>query len=91
VSRAKDEILGKIHQLLADELTKRLLEGEATGKTNESGEPVIIPASAATLNTIRQFLKDNGITATPMPGSPLEHLSKLANWGHDDDNRFALT
>ncbi|APT58548.1 hypothetical protein RQ831_16160 [Roseomonas gilardii] len=85
MSRATEELLAKLHKLMADEFVDRLQNGEKDKDGNE------IPATAATLNTIRQFLKDNGITAEPKPGSPLDHLNRLANFDGDADPRFRLT
>lgn len=56
--KASEEALGELHGKLASEFTKLLTGG----------------ATAAELNVIRQFLKDNGINATPVAGSPLDKL-----------------
>lgn len=64
--------LDELHALLAEELKKRLLSGEA---------------SSAELNVIRQFLRDNGIDAVPKDGSPIgELLSSLPE--HLRDNTY---
>lgn len=52
--------MSKLHELLCEELTKRL-----------TGEE---PATSAELNVIRQFLKDNDITALAVDDSPLADL-----------------
>lgn len=62
-----DEKLRKLHDLLCDELTDRLLNGEET----EDGK---VPVKANTLNVIRQFLKDNNIDAIPVENSRLNNL-----------------
>lgn len=56
---AKDDILSLLHSELASVLLKKVQNGEVT---------------AAELNVVRQFLKDNGIDAVPKEGSPLGNL-----------------
>ena len=53
--------LGKLHEILAEELTRRILDGEAT---------------SADLNVARGFLKDNGIDAGLEQSEPLADLAK---------------
>jgi predicted deacylase len=60
MSRSKN--LDAIFDLLADEMKKMLTEGKVA-IDKESGEALHVSPDAATLNVIRQFLKDNGITA----------------------------
>ena len=60
MAKTKEEKLENLHELLCDELTQRIVMGEA---------------SSTDLNVARQTLKDNGITATPAKESPLEALS----------------
>lgn len=60
--------LSKLHELLADELTNRIVNGETTD------DGVVVPAKASTLNVIRQFLKDNNVDAIPAEGSALSGL-----------------
>ncbi len=54
--------LTKLHELLAQELTQRILAGEA---------------SSAELNVARQFLKDNGVDGTIQQSDPLANLAKV--------------
>lgn len=54
----KDDLLSKLHTLLAEELTRRLADKEN-------------PPTASELNVIRQFLKDNDITSLAEEGSAL--------------------
>lgn len=54
--------LTKLHELLAQELTQRILAGEA---------------SSAELNVARQFLKDNGVDGTIEQSDPLANLAKV--------------
>ena len=57
-----DEATAKrLHDALANELLRRV----------ESGE-----AGASDLSVARQFLKDNGIDATPQQSEPLADLAK---------------
>lgn len=62
-----EETLGKAHELLARHMLARL----------ESGDPL----SAPEMGAISKFLKDNGITALPVAGTPLAELSdKVINF-----------
>jgi hypothetical protein len=67
MSKAADKSrLEQLHDLLATEM-KNILEG---GKVVIiDGEPTKVSPDAATLNAIRQFLKDNSIEA-PAGGTP---------------------
>tara|TARA_R100001015_G_C4623218_1_gene180919 strand:- start:1598 stop:1810 length:213 start_codon:yes stop_codon:yes gene_type:complete len=56
------DILNKLHDLLAQELTDKILSGEA---------------SSAELSVARQFLKDNGIDGTIEQSDPLANLAKI--------------
>lgn len=58
--------LTKLHELLCDELTQRLKDGEG-----EDGK-----AAPATLNVIRQFLRDNHIDGAMEGDSPFAELMK---------------
>ena len=51
--------LKELHEVLAEELLKRVKDPEA---------------KASDLNVARQFLKDNGIEAIPTDNSPLKSL-----------------
>lgn len=53
--------LSKLHEMLAEELSRRILTGEAT---------------SADLNVARGFLKDNGIDAGLEQSEPLADLAK---------------
>lgn len=86
--RATENALADLHAQFAKLLTERLKNGEGL---DEEGNK--IPVKPATLNVIRQFLKDNDITALPVEGSPLGDLhSELPDsfdFG-DDDEDFAV-
>ena len=58
--------LEALHDLLATEMTKMLEGGRVV---IVDGEPTKVSPDAATLNAIRQFLKDNGIES-PVGGTP---------------------
>lgn len=60
-SRAGEDILALIHTLTAERLLHRLQNAEEL--------------SPAEINAIRQFLKDNEITATPEDGTPHKRLT----------------
>lgn len=80
---AKDDTLQSLHEALANDMLDRLSNGEEVVK---DGEVVRVKPSAATLNAIRQFLKDNGIEAQRLPGNPLGKLaSQLPFTGEEDD------
>lgn len=63
MSKATEDALAMLHGALADEMRKRLNAGEV---------------DAATLNAIRQFLKDNHIEADPTKSTPLRALKDAA-------------
>ena len=63
MSKASSKTLEDLHSALADVLTKAL-------KTPEGGEA----PSAPVMSVARQFLKDNGVEALPVPGSSLGNL-----------------
>jgi hypothetical protein len=62
MSRATNDIMDRLHGELATSLLNRIKSGEAT---------------AADLNVVRQFLKDNGIDATPAASKPLADLVSM--------------
>ena len=57
--RASDDVLGALHELVAKELTNRILSGEAT---------------PADMNAAIKFLQNNGIEAVATEDSPLGKL-----------------
>jgi len=73
MKRASVDTIGVIHGKLAKVFIEAL--------------DVIDPAergAAAVLNVIRQFVKDNGVDAIPVPGSPLGNLAdKVAEFPFD--------
>lgn len=70
--------LEELHDALAAEMARILREGEVA-KDPETGEAVKTTPAAATLNAIRQFLKDNNIEA-PVGGTPATNdLAKAAS------------
>lgn len=54
------ETLAELHNLLAKTMLEKIQTGELT---------------AADLNVIRQFLKDNGIDAAAIPAAPIRRLA----------------
>lgn len=56
----EQKTLEELHRLLAEEFVRRIRSGEA---------------SPADLNAARQFLRDNGIDATPNEANPLFNLA----------------
>ncbi len=58
----KRELLEHIHNALAEELLKKIMDGSAT---------------ATELNVARQFLKDNGIDCAPIANTPMLNLAKI--------------
>ena len=67
--------LEELHDLLAIEMRKLLVEGET--QVTKDGEVVKASPSAATLGQIRQFLKDNNIEA-PVGGTDATNSLKDA-------------
>jgi hypothetical protein len=67
---SKDK-LKSIYDLFVDEMEKMLTEG----KTVVAGDDVVkVSADAATLNVIRQFLKDNNVGGAPVATNPANRL-----------------
>lgn len=56
------KILEQIHNALAEELLKKIVDGTAT---------------ATELNVARQFLKDNGIDCAPSASQPMLNLAQI--------------
>jgi hypothetical protein len=56
------KILEQIHNALAEELLKKIMDGTAT---------------ATELNVARQFLKDNGIDCAPSASQPMLNLAQI--------------
>lgn len=69
---ASKDALNALHAALAKCFTDAL----GRSYTDEQGNPAAPPASL--LNTIRQFLKDNGIEAEMKPGGALDNLHKAS-------------
>ena len=67
---SKDK-LKDIYNQFVDELEKMLVEG----KTVVAGDDVVkVSPDAATLNVIRQFLKDNNVGGGPVEANPANRL-----------------
>ena len=77
------ETLAKIHELLATEMQGRLERGSVV--RNADGELVEASITAAEMNVIRQFLKDNGVDKASDPEgaseSPFAELVRRTNDG----------
>lgn len=69
---ASTETMAALHEALAKDLADRLRNGEQV--VTKDGEVVTVKPPAATLNVVRQFLKDNGIEAIATRGSPMQDL-----------------
>ncbi len=70
--RATIDKLGELHGVLAEDLMKRIKDGEVV-QTKE-GDVVTISCSVAALNVARQFLRDNGIQADAETNPQLKDL-----------------
>lgn len=70
---ASKEVMERLHAALATEFENMLKEGVKV--VDKDGNVLSVPAPAATLNVIRQFLKDNGIEANAAPGTPLGNIA----------------
>lgn len=68
--KATDAQFNELHGEIATELTKRIKNGTAT---------------AADIAVAVKFLKDNGITASPVPKSPVGNLAEELPYFEDDD------
>ena len=66
--RGLEEILASIHTELAEKMLERV-----RGGVDDQGEEIKL--SAAEMNVIRQFLKDNGIDSVPQKNDPLGKLA----------------
>lgn len=73
MSKASEKALSDLHAKLAEVLREQMMLVDDQGKAN-----------AAILNVARQFLKDNGIDATPKQGTPLGNLANLPVFGDDE-------
>jgi hypothetical protein len=67
--------LQDLHTKLATVLADAIEAGVPV-KDETSGAVHKAPAPTAILNVARQFLKDNGIEAIPVPGSPTGRLTE---------------
>ena len=85
---ADSEMLGSIHTLLAEDMLKRLKEGEEVVTKDAEGKTVVtrVKPSAATLGQIRQFLKDNNIEADKKKNKPLVNLAAALPFTTEDDD-----
>jgi hypothetical protein len=88
MSKASDATLSALHEALANDLARRLKEGEKVVEKG-TGEIVQVDCPASTLSVIRQFLKDNDITALPVKGSPLDKLQGALPVAFGDDEEGA--
>jgi len=80
MKRASIDTIGVIHNKLA----QVFIEALDTVDPAERG-------AAAILNVIRQFVKDNGVDALPVPGSPLGQLAdKVAEFPFDPSAEMTL-
>ena len=68
------DLLDEMHRKLAENLLDVLEDGEKV--INNDGEVVAISARPATLNVIRQFLKDNDVSGIIEPDGPENNLAK---------------
>lgn len=83
---SRSNTLDAIFDLLTDEMKKMLTEGKVA-IDKESGEAIHVSPDAATLNVIRQFLKDNGITAASegQGHDKLQSLGQSLPFPHTED------
>lgn len=75
---ADQKTLESLFEALVGEMQDRLENGdEQLVKTEEGVQPYRVRASAATLNTIARFLKDQNVTADSSKNDGLQKLSSL--------------
>lgn len=73
--------LEDIYNLLVNEMEKMLTDG----KTVVAGDEVVkVSPDAATLNVIRQFLKDNNVGGGPVETNPANKLAQKLPFTVDD-------
>jgi hypothetical protein len=83
------EALESLHKALAETLATAITEGIPM-KDDDTGVITKAPAPAALLSVARQFLKDNGIEALAVPGTPVHKLSaSLPFTGEDDGGGYS--
>lgn len=75
MSRASEDVLGSLHEALAQTLLIKLKSGECT---------------AADLNVVRAFLKDNGIECVPERNETMKDLLASLPDGEDFDSETKL-
>ncbi len=73
--RAKEDALAALHATLANTFTTILKDGEVV-IDKQTGEAMKVTPGASTLNAIRQFLKDNSITADLGTSESLQTLTE---------------
>lgn len=76
------KLLEQVFSLFVADLKDRLEHGEVlihqgAVATDGAGQPLRVRPAAATLNVIRQLLKDNGIDALATKGNDLGRLAAL--------------
>jgi hypothetical protein len=84
--RASQDLMDKLHAVLAEDMLERVTKGEevVVGK-GEDQRIERVKCSAATLNVVRQFLKDNHIEGIPVQGSVLGKLvDSLPDYDEDE-------
>ena len=83
------ETLAKIHELLANEMVERLEAGSVV--RDKEGDLVAASITAAEMNVIRQFLKDNGIDQAVSDSDVANPFDKLVLATNNDlTNRFSV-
>lgn len=68
--RASDDVLGSLHKMVAEELTRRIASGEA---------------SPADINAAIKFLQNNGIEAVATEDNPIGRLVASLPTFDDDE------
>lgn len=70
--RASDDVLGSLHKMVAEELTRRIASGEA---------------SPADINAAIKFLQNNGIEAVVTEDNPIGRLvASLPTFDDDEEH-----
>lgn len=95
MSKATEHQLGDLHGILANHFTDILVNGVPMRERDKDSGEVIEwrrPVTAAELNTIRQFLKDNAIEATADSKVMQGLVASLPEFNDEDayDNVVAL-
>lgn len=86
--------LYRLRELAIEQAFASLRGTPATDKEGNliliDGKPFMLPPTAAQLNTVRQFLKDNGVCSEPMEPAPEGQRSLTSRIPENEDEPTLL-